>query len=165
MANSTSAGFKAGPAQSGAMEGLLSFLQTCNQYTGISTESVMNWGVYVLKPDQLFKHHSLLFCCKGAEFNFIVELLKDEAKKGNYYASIRAHIIDLSKYPQLTREELGDVQMKIQDIISQAWATLTTMGCYSAIVNNCQVCNTSSAMIIIPTINLVLHEANYQNKL
>ena len=93
-----------------------------------------DWTVSVLKHNWVFQHHSILFQSKICNDAFIVELTvnKDEA-------NLEYRSIDLANYPDLSKQELGNVRKSANSILETAKVVLKRLGSYHQVLKNCQV--------------------------
>ena len=109
------------------------------QVTGLDNiDAPAKLKVYLLKPEGMWVHHSLLFYT-GRKL-FVIHLLKFSDKQGKEYATLSINPFDPKepKYQQLHASELGTITKSIQGLFKTAQETLKTMGPYNAVLNNCQ---------------------------
>ena len=107
-------------------------------------ESESKWEVYLVKPDEMFKHHSLLFYnLTDSNTSFIVELVKErdpDSSHERYRTKPQCRQTDFSKlrYSKLNFVTLGEVSFAGKDIWNFAVDIWKNMGAYHFVLNNCQ---------------------------
>lgn len=113
---------------------------TLQQETGLDDiDTPVTLTVYLLKPEGLWKHHSLLFYMEKKFF--IIHLLKFPDEQGKEYATsvfIKSFDWDAPEHSHLLASELGTTNTSIRDLFEKAQGVLAAMGRYNAILNNCQ---------------------------
>ena len=97
------------------------------------TETV-TWSVYLVRPSEMFRHHSLLVSDESGR-SFTIELVVDVESRSVVPIS---RSFDPSNYPQLDYTCLGEVTTTAKALFRKALNCLERLGDYHYMNNNCQ---------------------------
>ena len=96
------------------------------------------WSVWLVKPNQMFKHHSLLIESTDKGGSFTIELLVNVETKEVVPESRPLDRNDPRYSDLLTFNHLGNITTSAESLFRKAMDCLENFGPYDEITNNCQ---------------------------
>ena len=106
-----------------------------SQYSYPALRKQTEWKLFLLKPSQWFKHHSILVQSAETEEYFTIEL---NVSDGGVVPVSRRFDPSTESHSHLGATTLGEIHSSAVDLFDAALQCLKEFGQYHEVANNCQ---------------------------